>query len=200
MLDSITSAVYQAILQSPSGITTLDILESLQLCSRSTLKTILSRLNKAKKIVRLKRGTYSVYPLTDAFAAAQMTFNGYLGFSTALYLHKFTTELPFTVFVATSSSSSSKIIGSFEFKAVALKEKAVGFERKGDCYISTRAKTLFDCIYLSNYAIEKEKLVNAFKEMPLNQKEWKEFHEYVKRFIKKKHRKRFNDFEKNIRG
>ena len=116
MLDSITLKVFLAIQRAPAGIITLDILESLNWCDRTTLKTILSRLNKAKKIVRLKRSVYSSYPLNDAFATGQALFNGYLGFSTALYLHKLITEIPFTITIVTTHTSTSKTILSNEKK------------------------------------------------------------------------------------
>lgn len=199
MLDSTTSKIYDAIERSPFGITTLDILTSLRLCDNFTLKTILSRLNKAKKIIRLKRGVYSVYPLIDGFVAAQASFNGYLGFSTALYLHKLTTEFPFTVFVVTVNTSKIKKIGQIEFMAVALKEKAVGLEYNGNYVISSRAKTLFDCIYIPYYAVEEEKLINVFQEAQLTNKEWKEFDYYVKKFVKEKNRKGFYEMKRRIK-
>lgn len=198
MLDSITYKVYKSIEGSPSGITTLDLLMSLQLCNPPTLKTILSRLNKAKKIVRLKRGVYATYPLVDAFITGQAMFNGYLGFSTALYLHGLITEVPFTVMIVTTNSSASKTIGGYEFKAIALKEKAVGFGQKEEYVISTRAKTLFDCIYLPAYSIEEEKLVNIFKEAKLSKKEWIEFKVYVEKFIKVRSKERFYEMKKRI--
>src|SRR3989338_1392665 len=199
MLDSTTSKIYDAIKGSPWGIATLDVLTSLRLCDDFTLKTILSRLNKAKKIIRLKRGVYSTYPLMDGFAAAQASFNGYLCFSTALYFHKLTTEFPFTVFVVTVNTSKLKKIGQIEFKAVALKEKAIGLEYQGNYVVSTRAKTLFDCIYIPDYGVEKEKLINVFQEAQLTNKEWKEFEYYVKKFVREKNRRRFEEIKRRIR-
>ncbi len=200
MLKSITLQVLEAVERSPFGIAHLDVLDGLKLCGKSTLKTILSRLNKSNRIVRLKRGVYASCPLVDAFATGQAMFKGYLGFSTALYLHTLTSEVPFTVFVVTVYTSSSKLIGQYEFKAVALKEKAVGFECKDGYVVSTRAKTLFDCIYFPDYSVEPQKLVDAFKEACLTAKEWKEFDGYVKKFVKEKKRKRFYSIKKMIRS
>ena len=200
MLDNLTSKVFSAIKESKKGIITLDLLNSLRLCSKDTLKTILSRLNKAKKILRLKRGIYAIVPLTDSFASAQAMYNGYLGFTTALYLHKLISEIPFNIFVVTTDVSKSKKIGEYLFKAVALKNKAIGFETKDDYVISTKAKTLFDCILLPNYSLEEDKLINTFKEVRLTKKEWKEFDFYVHRFTNKKTKSKFLEMRKRIIG
>lgn len=200
MLDTITFKVFDAIQKSPAGVITLDILESLALCNRDVLKTILSRLNKAGKIIRLKRGAYATYPLVDAFVAAQWVFSGYLGLSTALYLHGFISEMPFKITVVTNAVSSSKVVGAYDFSAVALKDKAIGFERKGSFIVSTRAKTLFDCIYLPRYGVGEEKLVEAYRKKRLADKEWREFDSYVKKFARGKASKRFQELKKRIGG
>lgn len=199
MSKNIASKVLDAIEKAPSGISNLELLESLKLCDPDTLKTTLSRLNKAGKIIRLKRGVYSSKPMKDAFAVGQELFNGYLGFTTALYLHRMITEVPFRITVVTANLSKSKTIEAYEFKAVALHEKAVGFERLGSYTVSTRAKTLFDCVYLQRYSIEEKKLVQAFKQARISEAEWKEFDIYIKKFIKKK-ADRFECIKKIIRG
>jgi len=179
----ISEVVLRAVEKSPFGITTLEVLASLTLCDAFTLKTTLSRLHKAGRIVRLKRGVYSSNPMTDPFICAQNTFNGYLGFSTALYLHKFITEVPFVLTVVTTNTSSYKTFAPYEFRAVALKDKAVGFVRLGSYVVSTRAKTLFDCLYLPMYGVESHKLIAAYREKPLSKTEWREFDSYVKKFL-----------------
>ncbi len=181
-MDSKTARVLESIRKAPRGIASLDILESLQLCNRDTLKTTISRLHKTGKIVRLKRGVYAALPLQDAFAAAQAAFGGYLGFATTLYLHGLISEMPFTLTVATVKTSAVKAFGVYEFKAVPLGKKAVGFETKDGYVVSTRPKTFFDCLYLPEYSIEEKKLFRAFREARLTAKEWKEFDFYVEKF------------------
>ncbi len=184
---------------SPSGVSALDVLDSLKLCDSNTLKTTLSRLTKKGKIIRLTRGVYSVNPIKDPFICAEVTFGGYLGFSTALYLHKLITEVPYTLFVVTRNNSGSKQIGQYTFKGVSLKEKALGMEHK-NYWISTRTKTLFDCLYLPQYSIEKEKLFSAYKNAKLSEKEWDEFNGYVKKFASEKIVKRIKEAIKKIKG
>ncbi len=178
----ITEQVLDAIEKSPGGIASLDVLMSLRICGSSTLKTTISRLNKTDRIIHLKRGTYSSNPIRDAFLCAQSTFNGYLGFSSALYLHGLITELPFTISVVTAGKSGKKQMGEYQFKAISLKEKAVGFEKIGNKVVSSRAKTLFDCLYLPEYSIERQKLIGAYRDAGLSKKEWPEFDLYVEKF------------------
>jgi len=195
-----SQAVLDAVLGSPHGITTLDVLESLRLSDSFTLKTTLSRLNKSGRIIRLKRGVYSANPMRDPYACAQATFNGYLGFSTALYLHRLISEMPFSLIVVTASTSKVKQFGEYEFRAVALGEKAIGFARIGEYVVSTRAKTLFDCLYLPKYSVEMDKLISAFKQAELTEEEWREFSSYVKRFARGRVARRVEGAVRLIRG
>jgi predicted transcriptional regulator of viral defense system len=195
----IGQAILNALSASPHGITTLDVLESLRLSDSFTLKTILSRLNRSGRIIHLKRGVYSTKPMTDPYACAQATFNGYLGFSTALHLHGLISEMPFTLLVATTSTSKVKRFGEYEFRAVALGEKAVGFARVGNYVVSTRPKTLFDCLYLPKYSVEEDKLLDAFGQAKLTKQEWREFDVYVKKFTGGRIARRIEEAEKSIR-
>ena len=197
-MDSLAERLRRTVENSPDGIAGLEILESLRLCDNFTLKTTLSRLSKSGKIIRLKRGVYSSNPIRDAFAAAQYTYNGYLGFSSALYVHKLITELPFIVTVVTTHRSASRTIGAYEFRAVAMKEKAIGFENVGNLTVSTRAKTLFDCLYLERYSIERDKLIDAYRAAKLSAEELKEFDSYVNRFVSKTMRSKFDMIKKAI--
>lgn len=198
MFQSVSGQVFRAIEMAPSGILTLDVLESMRLCGTATLKTTLSRLARKGAIMGLKRGTYAALPLKDGFAAAQATFNGYLGFSTALYLHRIIPEQPFSITVVTRATSAVKPFGHYEFRAVALKDKAVGFEQKGGYTVSTRAKTLFDCLYLPQYSIGHEKLLEAYAEAGLSANEWREFDGYAKRFAGKRMAKEVREVKKRL--
>lgn len=200
MFPKVSESVLKAIETSVNGVAELDVLKSLKLCDDFTLKTTINRLNKGGRIIRLKRGVYSANPMKDAFVCAQFTFNGYLGFSSALYLHKLITEVPFTIFVVTTEKSGTKKIGGYEFKAVSLKEKAVGVQTIGAYWISSRTKTLFDCLYLPQYGVGEEKLIAAYKEAKLSKAEWREFESYVKKFTDLDKKRRMFEIEKKIRA
>lgn len=193
----VTSEVLRAIERSPSGILPLDVLASISPASRGTLLATLCRLSRQKRIVRLKRGVYSIAPIRDGYAAAQAKFGGYIAFASALRLHGLILEEPFTIIIATPKTSKTVRVGNLEFRAVALREKAVGGERIGAHVVSSRAKTLFDCLYLPQYSVENEKLMKAYAGMKKG--EWLSFEGYVRRFGGRK-AGRMRNFEKSARG
>jgi predicted transcriptional regulator of viral defense system len=137
--------------------------------------------------------------MVDAFACAQAVFNGYISFSSALYLQKMIAEMPFSITVATSGPSDSRVCGQYEFRAVSLKEQAIGFRRMGNYDVSSRAKTLFDCLYLPRYSPGFEKLVEAYHSNPLSKEEWSEFGAYVQKFTTGHLRERMIVAQKKIR-
>lgn len=197
--NKVTGGVLAAIELSPSGIAPLDVLASISPASRGTLLATLCRLAREKRVVRLKRGVYSVAPIRDGYAAAQAKFGGYIAFSSALRLHGLISEEPFTITVATPVVSKAVRAGNLEFRAVALKERAVGSVKVGAHEVSSRAKTLFDCLYLPRYSVEKEKLAGAYSRAGMGKGEWREFGMYAKRFGGRK-AKAMLEFGKRVRG
>lgn len=197
--EKITEGVLRAIGLSPSGILPLDVLASISPASRGTLLATLCRLARAGRIVRLKRGAYSVAPIRDGYAAAQAKFGGYIAFASALRLHGLIAEEPFTITVATPSTSKTVRAGSLEFRSVALGGRAVGSERNGAHVVSSRPKTLFDCLFIPQYSVEKEKLKEAYAAAGMTTGEWREFRGYAKRFGGRK-AKGMLEFEKSVRG
>jgi|GEM_PF-1507093 len=178
----VTDGILRAIERSPSGILPLDVLASISPASRGTLLATLCRLAREGRIVRLKRGAYSVAPIRDGYAAAQVKFGGYIAFASALRLHGLIAEEPFTIMVATPKTSKTARAGNLEFRAVALGERAVGSERIGAHDVSSRAKTLFDCLFLPQYSVEAEKLADAYAAAGMKKGEWQEFERYAERF------------------
>ena len=168
------------------GIVPIDIFKSLQLCGESTLKVILSRLLKKGALIKLKNGLYSWNVegggVEDFFYASQATYDGYLGFSTALYLHGLTDQYPFTLFVVTPNKSASKRIGDVELKAVAMHKRAIGTHQLGDYLVSTVPKTLYDCFHLPEYSGGLSVILRAVYEAKLNESQWREFLTYVDKF------------------
>ncbi|MFH0713570.1 MAG: hypothetical protein V1722_03430 [Candidatus Micrarchaeota archaeon] len=93
-----------------------------------------------------------------------------------------------------------KKIAGYEFKAVSLKEKAVGVQTVGKYWVSSRAKTLFDCLYLPLYSVGEEKLIAAYKGAKLNKAEWREFESYVEKFAGSNKKRYMLAIEKKIRA
>ena len=178
--------------RSKHALFSLSEARSWRLCSPSSLAVTLHRMVKKGLLVRLWRGLYyapsveqPAAPVDDLLYAAQKMFGGYLAFATALYLHRLRDEFPFTVFVATFSTSTSRSMGVAEVKAVALRERAVGVQQMGDYVVSSRAKTLFDCLYLPSFGGGEPAMISVFKKARLSKSEWKEFFGYVRSFEKK---------------
>lgn len=197
--EKVTEGILKALEASPGGIAPLDVLASLRLASRGTLLATLCRLARVGRIVRLKRGAYSVAPIRDGYAAAQAKFGGYIAFASALRLHGLISEEPFTITVATPKTSMLARVGNLEFRSVALGGRAVGSERKSAHELSSRAKTLFDCLFLPQYSVETEKLADAYARAGMKAGEWREFEMYAKRFGGRK-AKGMLEFGKRVRG
>ncbi len=169
------------------GLVTMELFKALKLCSDGTLKVIVSRLLKKKALTKLKNGVY-VWTvergIDDVFYAATFVFNGYLAFSTALYLHKLNDQFPFTMFVATHEQSASRSIGEVEVKAVAIHKKAFGIQNLGDYVVSTIPKTIYDCFHLSEYAGGYSAILRAVYEAKMTKEQWLDFLNYVQKFEK----------------
>jgi predicted transcriptional regulator of viral defense system len=180
MKEKTTDLLRQAIEKSPGQLARLDVLRSLRLCDDATLNTLLSRLGREGRILRLKRGLYSANPVQDPFLAAQALFGGYLGYTSALYLHGLIAEVPFEVLVVTQRKSAQKTVGVYSFRAISMGPRAIGFQTKGPYTLSTPAKTLYDCLRLPSYSVELDKLLDAYASRGLSHKERAEFNDYVK--------------------
>lgn len=165
-------------------ISTQDIYK-LKLSTRNTVRKTIVPLIKKNYLLRLKKGLYLILDerggIEDPMALGEYIFGGYLGLSTALYIYGLIEEQPFTVYVVTENQSRSRTIGNYEFKAVALRDKAVGFTKYRHYTISTRAKTLFDSFYFSGY-VGYYNIAKSIYYAKLTAKEWNEFLYYIKKF------------------
>lgn len=180
-------AVINAARSTGRGTTTSEQLY--ELCpalSRHAVNRACSSLLRKGYFHRLKRGLYlfrerpsTIPELDNPYHIALELFPGYLAFSSALKLYGLLEYEPTTTFVATSRTSRELKIRQFMFKAVAMGERATGevwFER---LWVSSPAKTFFDCFYKPNYAGGYSTLSKALFAAEL---EWREFLSYFKRF------------------
>lgn len=133
-------------------------------------------------LYRLKKGIYLVQKKPSQFPAiknpykiASALFKGYIGFSTALRLYDLIDYEPFTIFIVTENKSIEKIIGEYTFKAVAMGGKARGMTHYKDVYISTIAKTFFDCFYKPQYGGGYSTITKALHDADVD---WDEFLDY----------------------
>jgi len=150
--------------------------------SRDMVRKVLSSLSKKGYLFRLKRGLYAVGdPATkNPYRIALALFPGYIAFSSALRLYNLMEYEPFTLFVATPGTSGERRVGEYTIKAVALGERATGVTSRDGIYVSTLAKTFFDCFYKPCYCGGYSEITKALYEA--HEVNWGEFLSYFKRF------------------
>lgn len=171
----------------PDSVLTFGMLEELnskkRMTSAQNLRQLLSSLERKKKLLRIKKGLYYVMKDGyDEFLIGQHLFNGYLGFSTALWLYGWKTEEPHVCYVVVRKGKKEKKIGRMIYRAVSLGNLAIG-----DCYIkryrvSTKAKTFFDCFCKPKYAGGYDQILYSLGRADLNGEDWEEFTQFLKMY------------------
>lgn len=186
-LSHLEQDVYFTLLNNKNKVFTIGMMKGFEFSDYGTLKEILSDMTKKGWLVRIKRGTYFLSEggkgvIEDMLEAATFLYGGYIAFSSALYVYNAITERPYTIYVATRNTSKSKIFGNIEIKAVALGRRALGVVRYDNYSISSKAKTLFDCFYLPEYAGGYSKVIAAVNSLQLTNADWREFLHYAELF------------------
>ncbi len=141
-----------------------------KVCSSLSSKGYLHRLKKGVYLVQKKPSDIPI--VKNAYKIALTLFKGYIGFSSALRFYDLIDYEPFTIFVVTGNKSMEKTIGEYTFKSVAMGNKATGMTYHNGMYISTIAKTFFDCFYKPQYAGGYSTITNALYDADIN---WNEF-------------------------
>lgn len=167
-----------------SSSTLREIYKSKRISSPSYFKVVISSLIKKNILLRVKKGLYYVImgESYDEFLLGQYLFGGYIGFSTALWLHGLKTELPTVCYIIVYKGKKEKRIGRMLYKSVSLGKKAIGSVYLGRYNISTKAKTFFDCFYFPKYSGGFNQIVYSLSVANLTIKEWNEFLDYIKMF------------------
>lgn len=167
--------------------------------NKTYLKILFSRYKKSGKIIRLKRGFYTTskyinnlkimgrYSSYLEFLSYILYQPSYLSLEYILYEHNILTEMPvnFTSVAINKTTTLSNNLGTFVYRKIK-KDLFYGFNINKDCdliiYKATKAKALFDFLYLRKRMLPDEK---AIMELRLNlndfdRKDIKEFKRYVK--------------------
>jgi len=174
------------------------------------INKICSSLSSKGYLYRVKRGIYLVQKkpfdipiIKNPYKTALALFKGYIGFSSALRIYDLLDYEPFTVFVVTKNTSREKRIGEYTFKSVAMSRKAMGMTYYKDIYISTIAKTFFDCFYKPQYGGGYSTITKALYDAKLDRNEFIRYFElassslcqrtgYVLELLKKETDKKFS--------
>jgi len=141
-----------------------------KVCSSLSSKGYLHRLKKGVYLVQKKPSDIPV--IKNAYTIALALFRGYIGFSSALRLYDLIDYEPFTIFVVTGNRSMEKTIGEYTLKYVAMGDKATGMTYYNGVYVSTTAKTFFDCFYKPQYGGGYSTITKALYDADID---WNEF-------------------------
>lgn len=145
-------------------------------------RTIHGLISKGR-LKAIRRGLYFIGgedgTMKNPYAVSLRIFRGYVGLSSALKLHGLLDYEPFTVFVITNNRSERRTIGSYSFRAVSFGDRATGEEFREGVYVSTVAKTFFDCFFKPSYTGYGE-ITKALYQLP--EMDWNEFRRYFVRF------------------
>ena len=135
----------------------------------SAVNSLLSRLVKKKKVLRLERGKYLIIPpeawrtgdyLEDGIIlAASLVEPYYLSYWTALNYYGYTEQPSNTIFIAAQRSRVSLNIGQIKFQFIKLNQsKFFGFEtvwiHNQKVNMATREKMIIDCLDQPRYCGE----------------------------------------------
>ncbi len=185
MMSHIEQKVYFNL--TPGKIYDIQFIKQVAGVNVETLLVMLSKLAKKGWITRLKRGVYLVnYPdkqmSEDIFIVAQDIFNGYIGFSSALYLYGAVDEFPSVIYVCTAKKSISITVNNIRLRAVSLGKRATGMITYKDYFVSSKAKTLYDCFYRPELSGGYSTILSAVSRLQLTASDWKEFIFYVEKF------------------
>ena len=125
----------------------------------------------------LKRARKDLYynpeQLKSFYTLALKIREGYIGLSSALRYYNLIEYEDFTIFVMTRNSQKKIDLKGTQYSIqfIPLKNLFTGFEKKGDIYISSIEKTLFDC-FLKPRFIGFTNLTKALYDAKVN---WKSF-------------------------
>jgi predicted transcriptional regulator of viral defense system len=188
-LSPLEQKIYFAAMDAKDGVIFLDIIESWKLTDKNTLLSTLSKMTKKGWLIRLRKGVYLIskpgsFAIKDAFVVSTYIFPGYNAFSSALYLHRLTDMIPFEIYIATRNENGTKRFGEYTFRAIALKERYGGNERKENIIVSTKAKTFYDCLIHPDLGGGFPQIIQAIYEAKLSEAEWKEFLYYANKYEK----------------
>ena len=127
---------------------------SLHITTNSNLLKTIHNLIKKSVFLNIKKGNYYVIKpssSSDIFHIAQYVSEGYLGLDTALFLYGVKSDYPSAIKIITPKKRSfRKMISGTLFIGIPFGSLCYGGVELNDKIISSKGKTLFDCIYRIN--------------------------------------------------
>ena len=150
--------------------------------TRRRLTYAISKMLREKKLIKVMNGVYS--KTGNTFYIAYKLYGGYIGFSSALYLHRIKTEVNPVIYICTPLNHAHRInvLGQI-IEPINMSGQQYGtmkMEINGkEITVSTYAKTISDMLSKPRYA-DYFDMYRAMNIRKLNQEEWKELLYYTK--------------------
>ncbi len=150
--------------------------------TRRRLAYAISKLLDEKKLIKVMNGVYS--KTGDAFYIAYKLYGGYIGFSSALYVHGIKTEVNPVIYVCTPLKHAKRInILDKIIVPVNMSGQQYGTMQEGingkEIMVSTYAKTIFDMLSKPRHA-DYFDMYRAMNIRRLTAEEWKELLYYTR--------------------
>ena len=170
---------------SSGSIVSLGILSEIArkkgLMKQSTLRKTMHSLSKKGVLVRILRGTYLVKK-DSAFnpyvVARYLSPGAYVGFESAMSIYGYKTAVSSTIKVATSGKALAiKRISGYKYVMIPMGEMAFGSVFINGAAVSSKAKTLFDCLYKPGHVDDFGAVLAMARDMGKN--DYSEFMEYA---------------------
>ena len=151
-------------------IVSLDSIKEIGILRRGSLPTILHRLGRKGFIIRLSKGRYYITKdrtYNRLFVGSNIVENSYIAMESALFVYGAIKTVPIAIQVATNLEFLKvRNVGNERYVLIPFGKLAVGYIISKEGYkISTRGKTLFDCLYKIKYIGYVENLISMISLM-----------------------------------
>ena len=148
--------------------------------SKRKINYRIKNLLKRGKLFKISKSIYS--KTANIFYIGVYLYRGYIGFSSALYLHSLKTEVSSEIYVCTSAHKKKRRVLGRIIIPVNVSKQQYGAEFilvEGDeILVSTYPKTIFDMLSVPKYANYFD-MYRALNERNLTKKEWEELLYYA---------------------
>ncbi len=146
--------------------------------TRRQIFYLLDSLVRGNELIRLKKGFYCKSG-ADKYKVAVSIYEGYISFSSALYLQGLKSEVENTVFVCTKNWNKAIEFGGVKIIPVSVSNFFYGTSPINGILTATFPKIIADMFYRPKYAsyFDMYRAINLRK---LKEKEWEELYLYLK--------------------
>jgi predicted transcriptional regulator of viral defense system len=140
----------------------------LGITENNVIKGAMSRMVKKGIMIRLSRGKYLVtksLATFDPLKLANYIFDGYIALSSALFIYGYNSTKSFSIWGITTFRKKTRKIDEYTYISLPMGTLVFGVIEYKGYKVSTRAKTLFDCIYNIHYLDDLGPVIALVRDM-----------------------------------